>query len=221
MKSPELSSSLDTAHRQLTRAGAIELELEALDQLLSADGRSESGVDTLVGVLASARRLPDTLVVHVLLAKDDDREPGVEAAFRDHCRRQAELAWREAMTVKRNGLRSLPRAVLIASAFGLVAAGAGALAESLAAGAAAVPLYLVAGIGMIAAWASAWLPIEQLHFDWRAPAHLAAAYQLLTDARLQIVQHRSRAGPAPRALTRTVSTRPAARAQRDRSRERL
>ena len=213
MKRPQLFSSLDAAHRQLRTDGTIELELEALDQLLNADGRQESGVDTLVGVLASARRLPDTLVVRVVVAKGDERETGVEAAFRDHCRSHAELAWREAMTIKRNGLRSLPLAVLVATAFGLVAAGSGFLAEAIGGSSpGTLLLYVLAGISTIAAWASAWLPLEQLLFDWRAPAHLAVAYHLLTHVRLQIMGQRSRAGPARRSLTRSGSTRPAARA---------
>ena len=45
---------------------------------------------------------------------------------------------------------------------------------------------------MIAAWTIGWAPIEQAMFDWRAPAHTAAAYDLLSRARLEVVERPQR-----------------------------
>ena len=50
-----------------------------------------------------------------------------------------------------------------------------------------VLLYAVAFISVIAAWTIGWTPIEQTLFDWRAPGHTAAVYELLSRARLEVV----------------------------------
>jgi len=189
--------SLDAVHRRLREERVIEIELDDIDQLLEPDGRCESGVETLVGALGSARRLPETVAVRAIVTDASESE-AAEVAFRAHCRDRAEIGWREALTIKHNGVRQLPLAVLIASLFGALAAGTGSLAEASWPSAVAVPLAVVGGISMIAAWASAWLPIEQWLFDWRAPAHLAATYDLLADGHIEFVAGAAdRSGDSP------------------------
>ena len=63
---------LQTAHEQLRRDRVIEVDLESLDQLTTGDGSVGAGVDVLVGILDSALRLPDTLVVRVSLPEGRD-----------------------------------------------------------------------------------------------------------------------------------------------------
>jgi hypothetical protein len=62
-----------------------------------------------------------------------------------------------------------------------------------------VILYAVAFIAVIAAWTIGWTPIEQALFDWRAPGHTAAVYELLSRARFEVIE--GRASPGLRTLS--------------------
>ena len=64
MKKPRFAGALHAAHQQLEHDRTVDLELGSLGQLLDGDGRAESGVDSLVGILDSALRLPDSLTIH-------------------------------------------------------------------------------------------------------------------------------------------------------------
>ena len=66
-----------------------------------------------------------------------------------------------------------------------------------------VLLYAVAFISVIAAWTIGWTPIEQALFDWRAPAHTAAAYELLSEARVEIVRQPLEPGSSRSVVERT------------------
>ncbi len=179
---------MHAAHRQLMRDGTIDVELGSLGQLLDDDGRNESGVDTLVGTLDSSLRLPDTLVVRIALPSDDGaREPDV-AAFRDHCQIQANDAWREAMILRQGGIREVPRALILSVTAAAVGVVAGYLAQGADNTLLMVLLYALAFVSVIAAWTIGWTPIEQALFDWRAPAHTAAAYELLSRARVEVAE---------------------------------
>jgi hypothetical protein len=184
---PGFEDDLREAHDLLAREHVLELGLDRCDRLLDGDERRESGIDRLAGVLASARRLPDALTVR-LVTVDPDGVRALVEPFRACCRERAARDWRQAMSLRRNGRRQLPRAVLAASGFGLFAAVVGYGGDSIEPRPVVVILFVVAGISTIAAWASAWLPIEQALFDWRAPAHEAAAYALLACAELEIVR---------------------------------
>jgi hypothetical protein len=187
MRRPQIAHDLHAAHRQLKRDGTIDLELDSLDQLLNSDGRDESGVDSLVGILDSSLRLSDTLVVRIALpGEGSGREPDVDA-FRDHCRVQANDAWREAMILRQGGLRELPRALLLSLAAGALGVVAGYIAQGTDHALLMVVLYAVAFVAVIAAWTIGWTPIEQTLFDWRAPGHTAAVYELLSRARVEVV----------------------------------
>ena len=186
MRRPEVARVMHAAHRQLTREGTIEVELGSLGQLLEGEGRSESGVDTLVGTLDSSLRLPNTLVVRLVLPSDDGaREPDV-AALRDHCQIQANDAWREAMILRQGGIRELPRALLLSVTAAAVGVVAGYLAQGTDSTLLMVLLYALAFFSVIAAWTIGWTPIEQALFDWRAPAHTAVVYELLSRARVEV-----------------------------------
>ncbi|HZC74561.1 MAG TPA: hypothetical protein VE220_01200, partial [Gaiellaceae bacterium] len=145
MKHPELARRLDEAHRRLERDGAVELELETVGGLLEGRDGADPGVDYLVEVLDSAPRLPATVTIRITGAvRSDDRQ--IETAFRDLCRARADAAWRQAMTVRRNGIRQLPRAALLASGAGLAAAGVSYLAENAGHTMLMVLLYAVGGL---------------------------------------------------------------------------
>jgi len=191
--------SLRAAHQHLKRDRTIDLELGSLDQLLEGDGRHGPGIDVIAGILGSALRLPDALVVRVALpgwGAGGAPEPDAEA-WREQCRIQADEAWIEAMTLRQGGIRELPRALLlsiIAAAIGVVS---GYLAQTTSSTLLMVLLYAVAFIAVVAAWTIGWTPIEQATFDWRAPGHVAAAYDLLSRARLEIVAAPVGSGASP------------------------
>ena len=201
MTRPQIAHVLHAAHQRLKRDRTVDVELDSLDQLLDGDGRGGSGVDSIMGILDSSLRLPATLDVRVALPDAGGvREPDV-GAFRDHCRAQAAGAWRQAMTLRQGGIRELPRALslsLAASALGVVA---GYLAQGAGNTLLMVILYAVAFIAVIAAWTIGWTPIEQALFDWRAPGHTAAAYELLSRARVEVVE-RPRAPESSSAIER-------------------
>ncbi len=90
--------------------------------------------------------------------------------------------------MRQTGTRQLPRARIIAAAAAAVAAACGSLGANLDSKTTAALLYVIAGIGAIAAWVIIWMPIEELLFDWRPPAHVAAVFELLSRARLEFIQ---------------------------------
>ena len=188
MTRPPIAQVLKAAHQQLKEDRSIDIELNSLDQLLEGDDSNGSGVDTLVGILDSVLRLPATLAVRIALLGDGGvHEPDL-GAFRAHCQVEANDAWREAMILRQGGIRELPRALTLA----LMAAAVGVVSGYLAKGTGStlfmVLLYALAFIAVIAAWTIGWTPIEQALFDWRAPGHTAAVYELLSRARVEVVE---------------------------------
>jgi hypothetical protein len=165
-----------------------------------------------VGVLDSALRLPATLVVRVTPSGPGGCAPEVDA-FHDHCQTQANDAWREAMTLRQGGIRELPRALTLSVAAALVGVASGYFAQSTEDTLLMVLLYALALVAVIAAWTIGWIPIEQSLFDWRAPAHTAAVYELLSRARVEVVGRPSgspAAHPSPEAdAVRRQAVRPA------------
>ena len=193
MTRPQIAHVMHAAHRQLMRDRTIDVELDSLDQLMDGNGRDEPGVDSLVGILDSSLRLPDELVVRIALPGESSvREPDV-GAFHDHCRVQANDAWREAMILRQGGIRELPRALLISVTVAALGVVAGYLAQDTGSTLLMVLLYAVAFIAVIAAWTIGWTPTEQALFDWRAPGHTAAVYELLSRARFEVIAVRGAA----------------------------
>jgi len=199
MRLPGPEDSVAAAERLLEQDGVVEVELPTAEQLVSEPpveplGRSgpyQSGMAYVSSVLESVRRLPDQVTVRVVLngeSFDERTNAEAETAFRDCCRFRAEDAWRQAATVKRTGLRQRRPALIAAAVVGAVAVACGYLSESVGAKAAEVLLYAIAGVGLIAAWIIVWVPIEELLFGWRPPAHVAAVFDLLSRARLEFIQ---------------------------------
>lgn len=185
MRPVEAARALDTAHERLARDGTLEVELESLDQLCDAGEAAH-----LAGVVGSARHLPESVLVRVVLPagpRDGDR---AEVSFRAHCRAQAEDAWVQATTVRRAGLRQLAPSLAAAFVALVIAVGAGTLAENVGSALLAALLYAVAGIGAISAWVITWMPIEEILFDWRPPARVATTYDLLAHARIETLQRK-------------------------------
>ena len=190
------------ADRLLEQHGVVEVDLPTAEQLVSEPpieplgrcGPYQSGAACACSVLQSVRRLPGQVTVRVVINKesfDEGTNAEAETAFRDYCRFRAEDAWRQAATVRQTGTRQLPRALVIAAAAAAVAAACGSLGANLDSKTAAALLYVIAGIGAIAAWVIVWMPIEELLFDWRPPAHVAAVFDLLSRARLEFIQRRT------------------------------
>jgi MFS family permease len=187
MRRPEITRRLDAAHARLERDGVLELELRSPSGLLERDGRPESGVETLAGVLVSAPRLPESVTVRVVLTgslADADR---AEAEYREHCLLLAESAWRRAETIRRSGRRQIAPSLATAAVAATVASAAGAAAESVGSNLLKAVLYVVLGIGVISAWVIAWMPIEELLFDWRPDGRRTRAYDLLARCELELV----------------------------------
>ena len=188
MTQPQNAHALRSAHVHLRHDKTVEFHLGSLDQLLNATGGQRSGVDTLVGILDSALRLPDALTVRIALPEIADVDERTIEDFRDHCRVQASEEWGSAMTLRQGGFRELPRALTYAVAAALVGVISGYLAEGVDSTLIMVPLYALAFVAVIAAWTIGWAPIEQSLFDWRAPGHTAAVYELLARARVEVVE---------------------------------
>ncbi len=180
---------LTAAHEKLRRAGIIDLELASVEDLLDDDRVGGSGLDQLVGTLESMLRLPTSLHVElrVLAPSHAEGRPEVEA-FRARCRGESAAAWREAMTLRAGGLRELPRALFLAVVAAVLGGACGYLAQSMDHSILTAALYALAFIAVIGAWTIGWTPIEQALYDWRAPRHTAAVYELLSCARVEVVQ---------------------------------
>lgn len=192
MRRPPIAHVLKAAHRQLRGDHSIDLELSSPAQLFDGGGSSESGIDTLVGILESAVRLPSTLVVRIATPGSGGVEELDVGAFRDHSQCQADTAWRDAMILREGGIRELPRALLLAVCAAALGVVTGYLAQGTDSTLLMVLLYAVAFVAVIAAWTIGWTPIEQALFDWRAPGHTAAVYELLSRASLEVVERPSK-----------------------------
>jgi hypothetical protein len=185
MSRPAAALKLDAAHARLEQEATIELELRSADGLLEPDGRPESGAESLAGILVSARRLPQRLIVLLVLPVSAVGVEHVETIFREHCRARAECAWQRAATIRRAGRTQLLPSVAVAVAAAAIGTAAATVAQNSGSHLLAALLYVLAGVGVISAWVIAWMPIEELLFDWRPDARAAQAYELLADSRLE------------------------------------
>ena len=92
------------------------------------------------------------------------------------------------LVLRQGGIRELPRALLLAVGAAALGVVSGYLAQGTDSTLLMVLLYAVAFVAVIAAWTMGWTPIEQALFDWRAPGHTAAVYELLSRARVELVE---------------------------------
>ena len=180
--------ALDAAHQQLKRDRTVALSREASDDLLGGHNDPSAAATTVVGVLDSSLRLPATLTLRVSMPAGVTLSKSETDAFSDYCRRQADVAWIEAATLRSGGVRALPRALVSSLMTAVLGVVCGYLAQGTDYSLLMVLLYAVGFMAVIAAWTIGWVPIEQAMFDWRAPAHTAEAYDLLSRARLEAVE---------------------------------
>ncbi len=148
----------------------------------------QSGVEQLGSILMAVRRLPDELVVRVALAPTAAISPPVteaEAALHRRARSLSSVAWRDAMAVRSTGLAQLPVGMAIAIACWIAAYLFGYLATQADGGAAGL-LAVTAVLVVTISWVVSWVIVEAAVLDWRPPARQAAAYDLLSRARLEV-----------------------------------
>lgn len=162
------------------------------DPLSGRVGPERAGMEDIAATLTAARRLPDDLVVRVVLPEGAAIRPAVteaEASLHHRARYLASVAWRDGMAVRATGLRQLPLGMAIAAVSWVVAYGAGYLATQVH-GAGVGLLAVTAMIAITIAWVASWMLAETTLFDWRPSARQAAAFDLLSRARLEVVNDR-------------------------------
>jgi hypothetical protein len=142
----------------------------------------------VASTLLAARRLPSELTVRVVLP---DADAGVspsfadtEAAFRRAATDRSAVAWRDGIAQRAMGLRQLPAGLVIAAVSWVAAYVFGYLATEVD-GAGVGLLALSAMIAITIAWVVSWMVVETTMLDWRFDARRAAAYDLLSRARLE------------------------------------
>ncbi len=162
------------------------------DPLTGRVGPERAGIEDVAATLTAARRLPDDLTVRVVLPEGAAIRPAVtevEAALHHRARYLASVAWREGMGVRATGLRQLPLGMAIAAVSWVVAYVAGYLATQVH-GAGVGLLAVTAMVAITIAWVASWMIVESTLFDWRPAAREAAAFDLLSRARLEVTNDR-------------------------------
>jgi hypothetical protein len=183
---------------RLRRDRVLVIELSDLTHLVCqpdappqhAVGPEQAGVDDLASTLSAARRLPAELTVHVVVpagAPSTASTADVEAALHRRAGYLATVAWRNGMAQRAMGLSQLPLGMSIAILSWLGAYVLGYYAAR-AEGSAVGLLAVSAMIAMTIAWVVSWMVIEATVLDWRLGARQAAAYDLLSRARLEVTR---------------------------------
>jgi hypothetical protein len=150
-------------------------------------GTSRAGIDDLASTLLAARRLPSELTVRVVLPDDASTTPSfadTEAAFRRASSDRSAVAWRDGFAQRAMGLRQLPTGLVIAAVSWVAAYVFGYLATEVD-GAGVGLLAVSAMVAITIAWVVSWMVVETTMLDWRFDARRAAAYDLLSRARLE------------------------------------
>lgn len=201
--SPHTRNAFTLPHDEIARRvadeHAIELELDRLEDLFEEpaidpfEDRPRSlhaGIEELGTMLAALRQLPDDLTVRITLpagALAALSETEVEAAIHRRAELLAADSWRKAMAVRNMGRRQTPLGVVIGLIGGFTAYGAAYLAGQVDSDWAAAGLLVIAAIAIAVGWIVGWVTIESAILDWRLDAHTADAYQLLADARVELL----------------------------------
>jgi hypothetical protein len=150
-------------------------------------GTPRVGIDDLASTLLAARRLPSDLTVRVTLPDGASTEPSfadIEAAFRRTAADRSAVAWRDGIAQRAMGLRQLPAGLVIAAVSWVAAYVFGYLATQVD-GAGVGLLAVSAMVAITIAWVVSWMVVEATMLDWRFDARRAAAYDLLSRARLE------------------------------------
>jgi hypothetical protein len=194
---PAARAQLDVELRRLREEQLLVVQLvdladlvhePELDPMRPGVGLTRSGVEDLGATLLAARRLPDELTVRVLLPDPEGATPHlgeVEAAMRARASELATVAWRDGMAQRAMGLSQLPLGLLVAAVSWVAAYVFGYLATQVE-GAGVGLLAVSAMIAITVAWVVSWMVVEATTLDWRLGARLAAAYDLLSRARLEV-----------------------------------
>lgn len=188
---------LDDQLRRLREEHLVVIEVTALGDLLREPdvdpvemptATPRAGIDDLASTLLAARRLPSELTVRVVVVSDD---PGVtrsladiESGFRRVALDRSVVAWRDGIAQRAMGLRQLPTGLVIAAISWVAAYVFGYLATEVD-GAGVGLLAVSAMIAITIAWVVSWMVVETTLLDWRLDARRAAAYDLLSRARLE------------------------------------
>jgi hypothetical protein len=190
-------AALDADLELLRREHVVVLELTELgdlvrepdrDPMAAPRGPERAGVDDVAATLVAARRLPGDLTVRVVLPAGTEVEPPVTdvvAALHGRADYLATVAWREAMAQRAMGFTQLPLGLTIAVVSWAAAYLAGYLATQVE-GAAVGVLAVTAMVAITIAWVVSWWVVESTMLDWRPGARQAAAYDLLSRARLEV-----------------------------------
>ncbi len=188
---------LDADVERVRTEHLLVLELSALadlvcdpesDPFTSCAFAEQSGVEELGSTLQTVRRLPDELTVRVVLPPTAAISPPVtevEAALHRRALSLSSVAWREAMAVRSTGLAQLPVGMATAAACWIAAYVLAYLATQVDGGGAGL-LAVTAMLVITIAWVVSWVIVEAAVLDWRPPARQAAAYDLLSRARLEV-----------------------------------
>jgi hypothetical protein len=169
----------------------------AVDPLAERSGPDRAGVEDLAATLAAARRLPADLTVRVVLPPGASAGPSaaeVEAALHRRAGYLATVSWRDGMAQRAMGLSQLPLGLVVAAVAWVGAYVAGYLATQVE-GVGVGLLAVTAMVAITVAWVVSWMVIEATMLDWRLGARVAAAYDLLSRARLETTSD----GPRPTA----------------------
>lgn len=194
---PTARGAIDADLERLKRDHVLVLDLDELvhlvsdppdDPFLVTRGLQRAGVEDLAATLAVSGRLPPELTVKVVLPAGALVEPSVavvEAALHRRAGFLASVAWREGMAVRAMGRSQFPFGYGIAVLAWIVAAVA-VVGAADTDGIAQVLCFLVEMIAIMVAWSVSWMVVESSLLDWRLGARHAAAYDLLSRARLEV-----------------------------------
>jgi hypothetical protein len=188
---------LDADLERLDRDHVVVLELTELrdlvcepdlDPLVARRGPERAGVEDLGATLTASRRLPDDLTVRVVLPTGAEVTPPAaeaEAALHRRAGHLATDAWRESMAERVMGWSQFPLGITIAAISWAAAYVLGYLATQVH-GAGIGLLAVSAMIAITVAWVTSWWVVETTTLSWRPAARQAAAYDLLSRARLEV-----------------------------------
>jgi hypothetical protein len=188
--------ALDAQLRRLHEEHLVEVHLTSpadllcepeVDPIVTRVGTPRAGIDDVASTLLAARRLPSDLTVRVVLHDDAEVTPSVadtESAFRRVASDRSAVAWRDGIAQRAMGLRQLPAGLVIAAISWVAAYVFGYLATQVD-GAGVGLLAVSAMVAITIAWVVSWMVVEATMLDWRFDARRAAAYDLLSRARLE------------------------------------
>jgi len=200
---PRAAAELDAALEQLERDRLLVLELDDIRDLVTDPdidpfqarrSPQQAGLDDLAGTMVAARRLPEQLTVRVVLPAGRSEQvdvPAVQLGLQRRARYLASVSWREAMAVRNMGRLQLPFGIVVSLVAAGVAYGLAYLAEQSDGGGTFALLAVLAFLSITVAWVVSWMVIETAYIDWRPASRKAAAYELLANATLEVVDERA------------------------------